>query len=351
MSFNNRAELNTPHTNPRPTARLALDTSFSRHRGKAPPAIALQNNQPIGLLLNNQSLADHARARSAARHTGRKNTANATPPRFDSLSNASHTARGIPIGIALPSPSAPTFAGLWTHSPPPISASPPSAGIDAQKLPTPTIIITPAREDFPDTRLHAPRRRPSSSVYSRYTDYTPALEHTGSTPPVPVLPASFHDGSAPAAPKFAANNHPMFQGIGTTSRSVPIPITNNDDQLTASYTPGLPTPRRSNGWWNLITSPFSAVSTTFPGKSPKVDSDREPIIGSRETSLRSISTGRSLGGDLSDDTPRSAPAIESSSSSPVAALRRSDTAPGALPGSTPEIDIYNVPTDGESTLR
>ncbi|KAK0650529.1 hypothetical protein DIS24_g6793 [Lasiodiplodia hormozganensis] len=184
---------------------------------------------------------------------------------------------------------------------------------------TPTIIVTPAREKagwlFPIDN----RPRPASSVYSRatnaYTMYNPSREYI---PPVPAIPANFEtrndnspggistangfvvsespSPSEPAPPQPAASS--KAQEIANTKKPR---VTSDATLFEEDQTPqsagtlrgptGLyidtnipPTPHRSKGWWNIITTPFEFTPSRFrfaPGTPSDASTPMIPMILSR----------------------------------------------------------------------
>ncbi|KAL0254288.1 hypothetical protein SLS55_009762 [Diplodia seriata] len=162
---------------------------------------------------------------------------------------------------------------------------------------TPTIIVTPAREKagwlFPTMDN---RPRPASSVYSRatnaYTVYNPSREHI---PPVPAIPASFEirNDNSPGGistangfvisetPSEAAPPQPAVSSKAQEIANTKKPrVTSEATLFEEDNTPqsagslrgptGLyidtnipPTPHRSRGWWNVITTPFEFTPSRF----------------------------------------------------------------------------------------
>lgn len=235
------------------------------------------------------------------------------PSPLDLHPDVSPSDRAITIGISIPS------AALLRHN-----ASPPLY----LPLPTPTIFITPAKGDFdfnlsPEDARHANSYRPASSVYSRYTTCAP-LENT---PPVPPLPL---DGES-------TMQDPRARGL-----------TRSMSQST------LPSPPRSGGWWNFITSPFSASSKSHAffwrsSSLPEEDEDRQPITRDVSEMGRSglhdgvVFTNRTSG----DEALRSAPPVGTTSREHFS-LKRSDTAPGAYCNGEYAVNIYRIPSQGEA---
>ncbi|KJX93936.1 hypothetical protein TI39_contig4232g00005 [Zymoseptoria brevis] len=265
------------------------------------------------------------------------------PAPLDIAQEVSPADRAIPIGISFFSPST-------IHS----------AGRDETRFghgqETPVIVVTPAEEQFPS---NSQQRRPPSSVYSRYTNCMPKSA-SRRAPPVPPLPLSINTGhenvslSRNFSKKSAATS---FEEDITPSTSRTLPGSGFSDHLQrypSTRSAGLPTPRRSKGWWNIITSPFSARSTGgFFQRSPSLRDDHVPVLADVAEMSMAVShegvifTNRAP----DDDELRSAPARSSygtlddlDRSLPI----RSETAPGALHHEPTGFDIYRIPSQGEA---
>ncbi|OJD33766.1 uncharacterized protein BKCO1_2700060 [Diplodia corticola] len=182
---------------------------------------------------------------------------------------------------------------------------------------TPTIIVTPAREKagwlFPAMDN---RPRPASSVYSRatnaYTVYNPSREHI---PPVPAIPANFgtrndnSPGGISTANGFVISETPSepeppqpgpsskAQEIANTKKAR---VTSDATLFEEDNTPqsagslrgptGLyidtkipPTPYRSQGWWNVITTPFEFTPSRFRFASNTPSDASTPILPLRRS--------------------------------------------------------------------
>ncbi|KAF2682655.1 hypothetical protein K458DRAFT_273600, partial [Lentithecium fluviatile CBS 122367] len=174
--------------------------------------------------------------------------------------------RPIPIGISIPSDSVPDFS--------PYQTSRQRSDSDAT-LATPNIIITPAEAMksvwSPDTASdYTPAR--ASSTYSRATFNTQnANSHV---PPVPALPMDVH--KMPGGNGFSHARSDTLDSAGTAFEeedddkrkdrimSTGTVFEEDDTPLRDKNAPSalsvdtstIPTPRRSQGWWNIITTPF-----------------------------------------------------------------------------------------------
>lgn len=208
----------------------------------------------------------------------------------------------------------------------------------------PMIVVTPARDEFCSSQaLPVKGGRPASSVYSRYTN----CMTTSVAPPVPPLPFTRNAATGlksrfstlTATTTFEEDNSPLESP--QTSRSIP---KSRSGEPTGNDTPGLPTPRRSKGWWNVL-SPFSAKSAPQP--SPFAASDRTPVL----RDAAAMGQSDFPGADTGDEVLRSAPVSMKShdaGSEPAneKSLRRSLTAPAMLDTAAETFDIYYIASTG-----
>ncbi|GAB1728889.1 hypothetical protein NU195Hw_g8900t1 [Hortaea werneckii] len=258
------------------------------------------------------------------------------PSPLDLTHEVSPSDRAITIGLALPSEGKAQCLSRQKKDEHPLRRVE-----DAQ---TPTIVITPAKQDFesatsPEDLQSGHGFRPTSSVYSHYTSYAPGRTHNGITPPVPPLPlfANRKTGRDSAATLFEEDTETQLQI--QPSRKL-------------SRQSHLPTPRRSRGWWNLITSPFSAKSNGTFFRSPATSDEEDqkriledvsdmPTSDAMASHEGVIFLNRASGDDelrtaLPPDTGVDRPSV----------LKRSDTAPAVLDTDVAQINIYNVPRSG-----
>lgn len=274
--------------------------------------------------------------------------------------------RVIPIGISIPS------ASISNHTTSPLASTPephPDAG-NGHEATTPTIVITPARESFdlkPPTYhfLGDHNRRPASSVYSRYTNCAPRTTHDAATPPVPPLPLFAQQPRKQTVPESRAT---LFEDLGTArSQQATLSVCTvfeEDEQMQQPQsakdlrTPKmrsikrqstLPTPRRSRGWWNVITSPFSARSNIHFWRSPSDDTpERNAIL--EDAGTMGVADVAHVFRDAADlDEPLSAPDTQKSVTGRCVSKclpKRSITAPGALDPSCHRVNIYRIPSQG-----
>lgn len=405
----------------KPDLRLAVDTDVSRHQGSEPeqvfpyetrsqsrgngyhPSISLQrkNTRPTGLRkkLQTSDGTQFGLVRSeSARSHGQTSTiglpsrpdANKAQPSSDELRATGHVLhnrvrglrptplnldispsdRAIPIGIAIPS------AAISNHTTSPLTAtprtySPPQHAHDAT---TPTIVVTPAREDFDITPpsyqfRHEHGQRPASSVYSRYTNCAPRTAEFAATPPVPPLPLFAQQPLKQTAMESKLPSYEESRSATSHKATLSVCTVFEEDEhlqppMSARSVSGprmrplkrqstLPTPRRSRGWWNLITSPFSARSNAYFWKSPTDESlDRTAILDdAADMGVDEKGHEKLYQSSMAVEylEPQSAPA------SRIAAVpglesrsvpKRSATAPGALDPSDDVVNIYRVPSQG-----
>ncbi|KAI6887400.1 hypothetical protein KC360_g1453 [Hortaea werneckii] len=258
------------------------------------------------------------------------------PSPLDLTHEISPSDRAIPIGLALPSD-----GNAQCHSRMKKDEHPLRRVEDAQ---TPTIVITPAKQDFeiatsPEDPHFGRGFRPTSSVYSYYTSYAPGRTHNGITPPVPPLPLF-------ANRKTARDSAATLFEEDTATQLQTQPSRNLSRQS------HLPTPRRSRGWWNLVTSPFSAKSngTFFRSSPPSDEEDQKGILedASDMPTADAMATHEGvifLNRAPEDDELRTALPPDTGADRP-SVLKRSDTAPAVLDTDVAQINIYNVPRNG-----
>ena len=124
---------------------------------------------------------------------------------------------------------------------------------------TPEIVITPAKEEGPwssGNQYLKPGRRPTSSVYSRATQFGIAFSPSDA-PPVPNLP-----GIASANPRRTLQRRASVSSW-TTAFSMDEDMIDHARRFSSEsqcniLSPDLLSPnhRRSTGWWNTVLSPF-----------------------------------------------------------------------------------------------
>ncbi|KAF2846800.1 hypothetical protein T440DRAFT_404873 [Plenodomus tracheiphilus IPT5] len=309
---------------------ITIDTSFTRHKGNAPHQV-----YPHGDRRSNGSVRKSpwsGLGRSSTRNKGLGITKGTPQPesthqartgadRKDatavSLSSSgkpwqdiSPWDRRIPIGISVPTDSISDFSSY--------QAPRQRAGSDVT-LVTPSIIITPAAAMqsvwSPDTPFTESDYTPS--VYSRYQFHSDNTD----VPPVPSLPVGLSkslEGSArvdTSSETDGAYNHTrndtldsagtafeeyddsrkkdriMSSGTVFEEDETPLRERNIETSL-AIDTSVVPTPRRSQGWWNVITTPFVTTPKSATWRSEELTPD-VPTVPSRFGSNRDVTSSPS----------------------------------------------------------
>jgi hypothetical protein len=286
---------------------ITVDTSFARHRGNQPHQVFPQEDLRSGGSIRKQSWFSSGRASTKNKGLGitkgtpQPGKTHRTKPSLDqsdlqtaiSLTPGSQAwqeispwDRRIPIGISVPTDSVSDFSsfqGVRTRS-----------GSDTT-LVTPNIVITPAEAMksvwSPDTPFTESDYTPS--IYSRYAFNAHSTDP--SAPPVPALPAGVtdssgihiitrpHDGTA-GLPNHSRNDtldssgtafeedddhkrNNRIMSTGTVFEEDETPLREKLVEAPITIDTCLvPTPRRSQGWWNFITTPFVTTPNTavFP---------------------------------------------------------------------------------------
>lgn len=305
-----------------------LDTSFTRHQGRVPHQVFPEDDMH-GNGVARKSWFSVSRSSMKFKGLGitkgtpqpdhhRVPSIEKEPRTADSLAPAPGTAtwneispwdRPIPIGITIPTDSVSDFS--------PYQGARRRAGSDTT-LVTPSIIITPA---MPMPSVWSPDTPYTSS------DYTPSVysraifnpQTTGqNVPPVPALPLGLVGSSSAAAIARSSPDSPTHNRNDTLDSSETAfeeyddsgprkdrvmssdtffeedvtPLRLHDRTVETSLTietPIVPTPRRSQGWWNFITTPF--VTTPLTGTWPKGNVLKTPEVPSLPLQY-SQSTGR-----------------------------------------------------------
>lgn len=289
---------------------ITVDTSFTRHRGTEPhqifpqesergsgsvrksPWFGLRNstkNKGLGITKGTPQ-PEHMHRKKQSQDRNDVDTATSMTPSTKSWQEISPWDRRIPIGISVPTDSISDFSTL--------QANRPRAGSDTT-LVTPSIIITPAAVKSawsPDTPFTESDYTPS--IYSRYQQ---AFDQSN-VPPVPALPAgmgqhsgqgsdNIHGSSSHARNDTLDSAGTAFEEDDDSRRRDRVMSTSTvfEEDVTplsartvenslAIDTSMVPTPRRSQGWWNVITTPFVATpkSSTWPDSAH--NGDRTPDV-------------------------------------------------------------------------
>ncbi|KAI4707648.1 hypothetical protein J4E89_007753 [Alternaria sp. Ai002NY15] len=290
---------------------ITVDTSFTRHRGTEPHQVFPQGgergsgsvrrspwfglgrsstrNKGLGITKGTpQPNSTHRKKPSVDRND--LDTAISMTPGGKSWQEISPWDRRIPIGISVPTDSISDFSTL--------QANRPRAGSDAT-LVTPSIIITPAAVKSvwsPDTPFTESDYTPS--IYSRYQ----STFASSNVPPVPALPAGMSQAPVPSASRDmqGATGHARndtLDSAGTAFEEEDDDAKRKDRIMSTSTvfeedetplrertvenslaidTSMVPTPRRSQGWWNVITTPF--VMTPKSSTWTERGGDRTPDV-------------------------------------------------------------------------
>ncbi|KAJ9646544.1 hypothetical protein H2199_002593 [Coniosporium tulheliwenetii] len=318
-------------------ARMKSKSSISTEAAKAPPADAGadrngsddgfrfraktmrahdhdQNQETTSGWQTDEALRSQTAASDAAEQHEEMTTAKykgLRPARL-TLTDISPSDRPIQIGISIPSARLPEFvvspqtAGGYGRDA--LGPAGHQLGLGDSRVETPTVIITPAREDSgwfrrDDDNSSDHRPRPASSIYSRATSYWSKPAGTQEVPPVPAVPSNFVGGGRSSIVTERGGIHAFgavfVSDMGRKAEGGQVGRANRDSTVTAfeedadakrkdrvmsgctlfeeDETPqtasaksakslngltletALPTPRRSRGWWNVITTPFEAT--------------------------------------------------------------------------------------------
>ncbi|CAN9423658.1 unnamed protein product [Alternaria alternata] len=291
---------------------ITVDTSFTRHRGTEPHQVfphgaergsgsvrrspwfglgrSSTRNKGLGITKGTpQPDTTHRKKPSIDRSEA--DTAISMTPGSKSWQEISPWDRRIPIGISVPTDSISDFSTL--------QASRHRAGSDST-LVTPSIIITPAAVKSvwsPDTPFTESDYTPS--IYSRYQ----STFANSNVPPVPALPAGM--SQAPGADTARDTQGAVGHARNDTLDSAVTAFEEDDDSKRkdrimststvfeedetplrertvenslAIDTSMVPTPRRSQGWWNVITTPFVMTPKSSTWTEPGRDGDRTPDV-------------------------------------------------------------------------
>lgn len=169
---------------------------------------------------------------------------------------------------------------------------------------TPSIIVTPAKDDgFWEQHLspERPRPRAASSVYSQPSPHP--WVNQADVPPVPALPALYSSGNdggnaSPTGPGVSIDavrkrrsfstgavnekseeDHPGGRPRSRSNEKVPRPA----DRLTINTSLNA---RASHGWWNYLLSPLLSASSILSPKTPTIKSrPKLPTISTSSTGL------------------------------------------------------------------
>lgn len=237
-----------------------------------------------------------------------KDRLNGLKPSPIKLTELSPSDRPIVIGISIPS------ARLAEHSMSPEVGLTPltSRGHTINRDPpvTPTIIVTPARHDEPwsdafgeGNRALPSRRRVTSSIYSRATQYGQGWTPQMNIPPVPAPPQGYvnakhggfknrlEDDDRIDMPPRVDSNDTIFEEDNQENALNQNRSNSWESPILKSKPSGINQKDRrhaSQGWWNYILSPFATRSNTmmFRGGSPK-SAGPNPALSSPDSEVAS----------------------------------------------------------------
>lgn len=300
---------------------ITVDTSFTRHRGNVPHQLYPQDseNRTRGSIrkqgwfglgrsdTKNKGLGIvKGMTPQPGRHSDDHEGSSKDPKTVDSSAAGSKSwqeispwDRPIPIGITVPSDSVTDFS--------PYRETRARSGSDAT-LATPSIIVTPAAAMksvwSPDTATdYTPDR--ASSVYSRATHMPP---WSSDVPPVPSLPVDVQKLSGQktsfetqrdwnfnhqnrARTDTLESGETAFEeehddsarkdrimSTGTVFEEDDTPLHGKKLQTLSMDTSLVPTPRRSQGWWNVITTPFVTSRRNSTWTQAERNGDKTPDI-------------------------------------------------------------------------
>lgn len=291
---------------------ITVDTSFTTHKGNTPHLVGSHDDRRSAGSIRKSSW--FGLGRSFTRNKGLGITKGTPQPentheKQSSAEGEDATAvsvtssgrpwhdispwdRRIPIGLSVPTDS---ISDLSSYQ-----ATRPRAGSNVTPV-TPTIVITPAAPMqsawSPDTPFTESEYTPS--VYSHH----PFHASHADIPPVPLLPAGLSKSSGEGAVSTDSNLQPdnaykharkegadaagtAFQGSreAKKDRIMSSETVFEEDETPlrkrtvktslAIDTSAVPTPRRSQGWWNIITTPFVTTPTAGTWRS----GDRTPDV-------------------------------------------------------------------------
>ncbi|OCK74004.1 hypothetical protein K432DRAFT_311586 [Lepidopterella palustris CBS 459.81] len=293
---------------------ITVDTSFARHRGNTPRQVFPQNTTFGNSSETTKKSAWWHLGRStpkADNGTGKnqsvpinvsnnrtdfnspENSRYLMPARYTSM-EVSPSDRPITIGISIPSDSLSEHHSYRTNRE--------RSGSDVT-LVTPSIIVTPAVNKSvwsPDSEVDY-RSRPASSIYSQAAFYVADYSNNRDVPPMPALPSNISrsaqgtnvariEKNVPEITTSTAERKTISNASHARNSTVDSAVTafeedddhKQKDRIMSTGTvfeedespillgekhirvPGnltidttmSPTPRRSRGWWNVITTPF-----------------------------------------------------------------------------------------------
>ncbi|KAF2831527.1 hypothetical protein CC86DRAFT_342412 [Ophiobolus disseminans] len=253
---------------------ITVDTSVARHKGSQPHQVFPQEESSSGSIrkqnwfgvgrssTKNKGLGI-TKGTPQPEHTHRAKhsvdqsdmlTAISLTPGSKKWEEISPWDRRIPIGISVPTDSISDFSTLQGNRL--------RAGSDAT-LVTPSIIITPAEA--------------MKSVWSPDTPFTDASAAAASHSRNDTLDSN---GTAFEEDDDVKRSH-RIMSTGTVFEEDETPLREKTVEAPITIDTSLvPTPRRSQGWWNVITTPFVTTPNTavFPPSGRQGDTPAVPVV-------------------------------------------------------------------------
>ena len=250
-----------------PGRQIKLNTNIPKNGASAPQEIF---PKPDASQKNDRSRADSQDSPAKKKKL--------IPPRLQLRKELSPFDRYIPIALSIPntantckSQGSQGTAELGQHQ-----FYETKKGSGKCNTPTPIIIVTPTRSESSLSSKKASRRpkrnpRPTSSVYTRAMS---TFGRSKTDQDVPPVPRTTNSGKSPGSAKWTErffksplsasavrsltwSDSPCKELDSAQSAPEPIQTSSNTPRtIRASIDTALPTPRRSNGWWNLLASPF-----------------------------------------------------------------------------------------------
>lgn len=296
---------------------ITVDTSFTRHKGNQPHEVLPHDDIHSGGSIRKQSWFSVGRSSTKNKglgitkgtpqpgHSHRANpsvdtndlqTAISLAPGTQPWQDLSPWDRRIPIGISVPTDSVSDFGSykMPRHR----------SGSDAT-LVTPNIVITPAEAMksvwSPDTPFTESDYTPSVSGRNPFSN-----QNTTTVPPVPALPAGVLDSSGINTTSKGMTGHSRndtldsagtafeedddvkrshrIMSTGTVFEEDETPLRERAVDAPISIdTTLVPTPRRSQGWWNFITTPFVTTPNTAVFPTTGSQEQRAPAVPTMPT--------------------------------------------------------------------
>lgn len=241
---------------------LNIVTNLSKPPRSAPRRERNQDTSNLSHLPDNPRARSHQNSNTELKSSGSKGRLDDLKRAPSKISNLSPSDRAVVIGISIPSED----IGQHTISPDNSmnrSLEDDRCAQERSSSVTPTILVTPAKEE-------SPWRRAASSMYSQ----APFSNHDGIdssvVPPIPSLPSHARRQSVDATPSEKKGNSDVrvralssctvFEEDDSPGMGDPRTRLSEDSQPRRLRRPAsndsVATRHRSQGWWNQIISPF-----------------------------------------------------------------------------------------------